>query len=201
MNDVSHVAPRADAGLAPRVDVKAASEHAEELIAMPQEPRPPNGGRPHDRPGAIQLGPAREPLGDRLALAVDGVWGVVFIVGRLVARPADELRRRNDRPLDRGRGGDGVEHVLRPLGVLPVVFQRGLSVAVRARGEVDDVAWGKCRKSLLQRLAIQHVAGPPVFAVVGTQRRRRVQIQASDPFPRRFSTRFVPMNPDPPVTR
>ncbi len=131
----------------------------------------------------VQSSPAapRDSLGDDLASAIDGVRVVVLVVDRQAAGAADELRRGDDHAADRRRGGNGIHHVLRSLGVLPVVVQGGGLVTIGAGGEVDDVGRGKRRQCVGQGLAVQNVAGPPLVAMLGAQRRRHVHVQVGNP--------------------
>jgi hypothetical protein len=142
-------------------DVKVVTtlDHAKKPLVMRAHARPPDRGRAGQAPFAscaVLL--ANDLLGADLALAVDGVGGVVGVVTRDIADAAHELRRRPDRALDRWREPNGGNHVLHALDVGGVARDIGLFIEIDARGEMDQRVRRKFLHGLIEPPGVQDVA-------------------------------------------
>ena len=101
VGDIAYVAVTADNRLAARMNVEAFLRDAPEFLRVARVPRPPDIGRPHHDPLAMQVGAAGFLLGDHLALSVDGGGKVVFVVDGESSGSANELRRAHEHALGR----------------------------------------------------------------------------------------------------
>ena len=157
MRDVADEAVRLVEGPAAGVEVGPALDVAEEALVVRLHVRPPDRRRPREAPRRAAAVPlAHDLLGPHLALAVDRGRAVVGVGRRRVADPADELRRREDRPPDGAGRADGLAHVLHADRVVVVVRQRR-AVEVGPRGEVDDGVGPLPLEHVLQRLRLEDV--------------------------------------------